>query len=150
MSIPITNQSKHIWSREETTLVTRCYLEGKTIQTAHNLVPNIKIASVKMKYANCLYLEKGQVQNALKNVSKMHEDVWNELKSALTIPDVDTESTCEVETSYGYWSEDHEEDGETYNLCSGICGRVYHYEDTDGEGMCGKCQFNLSKKLYKK
>jgi hypothetical protein len=41
--------------------------------------------------------------------------------------------------SSGYWSDDHEEDGETYNMCTGTCGRVCHYEDTDGEGMCGKC-----------
>jgi len=39
---------------------------------------------------------------------------------------------------------DEEEDGETYFMCTGKCKRVCHYEDTDGEGMCGKCQFHLS------
>ena len=48
------------------------------------------------------------------------------------------EEDADEDTS-GYWSDDHEEDGETYNMCTGTCGRVCHYEDTDGEGMCGKC-----------
>ena len=139
-------QSKHIWSREETSLVTRAYLDGKSIQQAHHLVPDIKLTSVKMKYANCLYLDKGPVQTALKNFSKMHADVWNELKCALTVPDVEAVSTIEDQGSSGYWSEDHEEDGETYNMCTGTCRRVCHYEDTDAEGMCGKCQYESQRK----
>lgn len=135
---PNNTQPKHAWSREETTLVTRAYLEGKSTQQAHHLVPDIKLSSVKMKYANCLYLDKGPVHLALKNYSKMHKDVWDELKSALEIPDVEAESTIE-DTGTGYW-DDAEEDGETYNKCSGTCGRVCHYEETDGDGMCGKCQ----------
>ena len=137
--------NKHIWSKSETVAVTRCYLDGKTIQQAHLLVPDIKLTSLKMKYANCLYLDKGSVPLALKNCSKMHKDVWEELKGALTVPDVEAESTIEDEGT-GYWSEDQEEDGETYFMCTGTCGRVCHYEDTDGEGMCGKCQYENEKK----
>ena len=40
--------SKHIWSKDETTLVTRAYLEGKTVEEAHFLVPNIKLTSLKI------------------------------------------------------------------------------------------------------
>lgn len=143
----ITNQpkqTKQVWSREETALVTRAYMEGQTMQAAHHLVPDMKLTSVKMKYANCLYLDKGQVPLALKSFTKMHKDVWDELKGALMLPDVEAESTIDnAET--GCW-DDAEEDGETYNMCSGTCGRVCHYEDTDGEGMCGKCQFTSQQK----
>lgn len=133
--------SKHIWSKDETTLVTRAYLEGKTVEEAHLLVPNIKLSSLKMKYANCLYLDKGPVRLALKNYSKIHKDIWDELKPALTVPDVDEEAS-----EYDAWCvKIPEEDGEIYFKCTGICNKVLHYEDTDGEGMCGTCQFNLSK-----
>ena len=38
------------------------------------------------------------------------------------------------------WDEKLVEDGETYFMCSGTCNRVMHYEDTNGEGMCGRCE----------
>jgi hypothetical protein len=38
------------------------------------------------------------------------------------------------------WDEDLVEDGETYFVCLGTCNRVMHYEDTNGEGMCGRCE----------
>ena len=34
------------------------------------------------------------------------------------------------------------EDGETYFNCTGSCNRVMHYEDTNGEGMCGRCEYD--------
>ena len=145
----ITNKSrelKHMWSRDENTLVTRCYLDGKSVGEAHLLVPHIKINSVKMKYANCLYLDKGPIKTALKNISKEHQDVWNELKAALTAPDVDEVA----ETESGYWDEVLEEDGETYFMCSGICGRVMHYEDTNEFQMCGRCERDTQKKGRRK
>jgi hypothetical protein len=148
--------SKHIWSKDETVAVTRCYLNGKSIQEAHLLVPNIKLSSLKMKYANCLYLDKGAGPLALKNYCKMHKDVWDELKDALTVPDVESESTIDDEEStiedeetveYDAWGDKiHKEDGETYFKCTGTCNKVLHYEDTDGEGMCGKCQYENEKK----
>jgi len=39
---------------------------------------------------------------------------------------------------------DCEEDGESYFMCTGTCKRVCHYEDTDADGMCGTCQYQLS------
>jgi uncharacterized paraquat-inducible protein A len=139
MSTAITTVSKHTWSREEITLVTRAFLEGKSVKEAHSLVPDIKLNSVKQKYTTCASSDR-------KNISKLHLDVWNELNAALSIPDVETVSTVE---DHGYWSDEPEEDGETYFKCTGTCGRVCHYEDTDGEGMCGKCQFNFSKSRRK-
>jgi hypothetical protein len=137
----ITAVSKHSWSREEISLVTKAFLEGKSIEKAHALVPNIKLNSLKQKYATCASLDK-------KNMTKLHLDVWNELKAALTIPDVDAEATVEEEGSWS--SDDYEEDDETYFKCTGTCGKVLHYEDTDGEGMCGICQKKCGAKNRRK
>jgi hypothetical protein len=143
MSSTTSTVTKHSWSREETTLVIRAFLEGKSIKEAHCLVPEIEITSVKNKYNSCVFLDKN---TRFKNVTKMHLDVWDELKDALTVPDVEAEATVEEEGSRGYWSDEPEEDDETYFKCTGTCGRVCHYEDTDGEGMCGKCQYESQKK----
>jgi len=145
MSTAITTVSKHTWSREEITLVTRAFLEGKSVKEAHSLVPDIKLNSVKQKYTTCASLDKKKASG----VTKLHQEVWDELKTALAVPDVEAISTVEDQGSSGYWSDEHEEDGETYFKCTGICGKVLHYEDTDGEGMCGKCQFNFSKSRRK-
>ena len=145
MSTIANKQSKHTWSREEIALVTRAYLEGKSIQEAHNLVTNIKLPSLKQKYATCASLDKKKENG----VTKIHKDVWDELKSALTVPDVEEVSVPEPEEdqgSGGYWSEENEEDGENYFMCTGTCGKVCYYEDTDGEGMCGTCQFESQRK----
>jgi hypothetical protein len=138
--------SKHTWSREEITLVTRAYLEGKSIQQAHNLVPDIKLSSLKQKYTTCASLDRKKENG----VTKIHKDVWDELTCALETPDVEEVSVPEPDQGTGgYWSDDHEEDGETYNMCAGTCGRVFHYEDTDGEGICGKCQYKSGSKKRK-
>jgi len=147
MSTIANKQSKHTWSREEITLVTRAYLEGKSIQEAHDLVPNIKLTSLKQKYTTCASLDKKKENG----VTKIHKDVWEELKGALEAPDVEEVSVPEPEPeedqgSGGYWSEENEEDGENYFMCTGTCGKVCYYEDTDGEGMCGTCQFESQRK----
>jgi len=127
---------KRMWSREELSLVTRAFLEGKSIAEAQILVPDIKLISIKQKYSNCVSL----------NMTKLHQDVWNELKTALAVPDVDEESS-----EYDAWGDKkQEEDGENYFKCSGVCDRVMYYEETDGEGMCGNCQLAQQKKGKKK
>lgn len=47
------------------------------------------------------------------------------------------------------WPDDHEEDGETYFMCTGKCKRVCHYEDTNDVGMCGTCQHKIQSKKRK-
>ncbi len=139
MSTAITTVSKHTWSREEITLVTRAFLEGKSVKEAHSLVPDIKLNSVKQKYTTCASLDKKKASGA----TKLHQEVWDELKAAFSVPDVAEESVSE----YDAWGDKiPKEDGETYFKCTGTCGKVLHYEDTDGEGKCGSCQFNLQKK----
>ena len=124
-------EQNHIWTRDELVKVTRCYLENKSIQDTYALLSNIKFASVQSKYGCCLALDKGSVLQ----VSKMHLDVWFELKGSIPIPE-------EISTP--------EADGETYFMCAGTCGRVQHYEDTNEFEMCGKCEYNSQKKGYKK
>jgi hypothetical protein len=51
----------------------------------------------------------------------------------------ENEDSCDEE-------EELVEDGETYFNCTGTCNRVMHYEDTNGEGMCGRCQHEESNK----
>ena len=87
-------QPKHKWSKEENYLVTLSYLEKKTLEEACLLVPDIKKKSVKMKYANCLFLEQGQVRSALSNCSKAHKDIFAELQlqnldSVLSVEETD-------------------------------------------------------------
>jgi hypothetical protein len=52
-------------------------------------------------------------------------------------------------SEYEEYEKDEEEDGETYFMCTGKCNRVCHYEDTDGEGMCGTCQHKIQSKKRK-
>ena len=141
--------SKQIWSRDDTVLVTRCYLEGKSLQETHLIMPDIKLYSLKIKFAGCLYLDKkdSKTRIAIKNVSKLHQDVWDELKEALATPV--PEDVSVPEDASGSWSDDHEEDGETYFMCAGSCDRVCHYEDTNEFGMCGKCEYKSQKNCRK-
>ena len=141
MSITIkSREPNHIWTRNEIVLVTTAYLDGKSVNEAHSLVPKIKITSVKNKYESCVFLERGVVK---KNVTSSHKDVWDELKAARAAPDVD-------ETAMPEPNEESEEDGETYFMCEGTCGRVLHYEDTNEFQMCGTCEYASQKKGRKK
>ena len=123
----------HIWTRDELVTVTRCYLDNKSLQDTYALLSNIKFASVQRKYVCCLSLDKGSVLQ----VTKMHLDVWFELKGALLDPVPEENSMPEA-------------DGETYFMCAGTCGRVHHYEDTNEFEMCGTCEYKSQKKGYKK
>lgn len=82
-------KSIHFWSRNETEILTRAFLDKKTINEIQELLPDINLSSIKLKLTNCLYLEKSSSNKA---VSKMHKDVWSELTSALAVPDVDETS----------------------------------------------------------
>ena len=136
-------EPNHIWTRNEIVLVTTAYLDGKSVKEAHTLVPEIKITSVKNKYESCVLLERGAIK---KNVTSSHKDVWDELKAAREAPDVDEVAKSEPSG----WDEELEEDGETYFMCQGTCGRVLHYEDTNEFQMCGTCEYASQKKGRKK
>jgi hypothetical protein len=61
------------------------------------------------------------------------------LPISFAVPDVDETSNSDPE--YDAWGDKiPEEDGEEYFKCTGPCGKVKHYEETDDLGMCGMCQ----------
>ena len=139
-------KSIHIWTRKETEVLTRAFLDKKSINEIQELLPNIKVSSIKLKLTYCSYLEK---TTANKSVSKMHQDVWSELTSAFAVPDVDETSIIEYsDPEYDAWGDKiPEEDGEEYFKCTGPCGKVKHYEETYDLGMCGMCQhISMNKK----
>ena len=139
------NNSKlnHIWTRNETEILTRAFLDKKSTNEIQGLLPDIKLTSIKLKLTNCSYLEKNSTN---KTVSKMHRDVWSELTSAFAVPDVDETSNSEYDAR---GDKIPEEDGEEYFKCTGTCGKVKHYEDTDDLGMCGICQLKSVQKKRK-
>jgi antirestriction protein len=140
------SKSIHIWTRNETEILTRAFLDKKSTNEIQGLLPNIKLSSIKLKLTNCSYLEKS---SSNKTVSKMHHDVWRDLTSAFALPDVDETSIIE-DTEYDAWDNKiQEEDGEEYFKCTGPCGKVNHYEDTDDLGMCGTCQMKSVQKKRK-
>ena len=139
------SKSIHIWTRNETEILTRAFLDKKSANEIQGLLPDIKLSSIKLKLTNCSYLEKA---SSNKTVSKMHQDVWAELKTAFAIQDVDEASVAESE--YDVWGDKiPQEDGEEYFKCTGTCGKVKHCEDTDEFGMCGMCQYKSTQKKRK-
>jgi hypothetical protein len=71
--------TKHRWTRTETYAVTLCYKRGLSPDVAHERCPAISLKSIKCKYANCRYLDRG---TGMSHVSALHRDVWNELSTA--------------------------------------------------------------------
>jgi hypothetical protein len=69
---------------------------------------------------------------------------WHRLNKidcqVIDMPDPFSEKEKEKETDSDSWDEVLEEDGENYFMCSGICGRIMHYEDTNEFQMCGRCE----------
>ena len=73
-------KGRHKWTREETKIVTEGYLQGRTERDTQKLVPDISVGSVRMKYKNCVYLDKGDVRGSLTNASSMHKEVWSSMR----------------------------------------------------------------------
>ena len=139
------SKSIHIWTRNETEILTRAFLDKKSANEIQGLLPDIKLSSIKLKLTNCSYLEQS---SSNKTVSKMHKDVWTELTSAFAVQDVDETSVAESE--YDAWGDKiPQEDGEEYFKCTGTCGKVKHYEETDEFGMGGMCQYKSTQKKRK-
>ena len=67
---------KHKWSTFDNIMVTLGYLIGISPYYIGNMLNYIPLESIEMKYKNCLYLEQGNVDGALKHVSKEHKKVW--------------------------------------------------------------------------
>lgn len=56
----------------------------------------------------------------------------------------------EDKVEYDVWGDEiHQEDGEEYFKCAGTCNRVFYFENTNEDGMCGTCEHQSSKKKRK-
>lgn len=71
---------KHSWTKQELWVLSICYKEGLSPEFALRLTNTTDEKSIKMRYLNCLYLDKGHVENALSHVSKMHKEVWEKVE----------------------------------------------------------------------
>jgi len=71
---------KHNWTKNETKIICKMYIDNKTPKEIYTKLSNIKLSSIKIKYSNCLYLDKGKVNGSLVNVSKLHSKIWQEIK----------------------------------------------------------------------
>jgi hypothetical protein len=69
------------WSRNDNYVVTKNYLAGISYEITANVLPHLKKNSIRLKYNNCLYLDRGDVSGSLKHASRMHMEVWKELTS---------------------------------------------------------------------
>jgi hypothetical protein len=86
------SEEKHDWTEEETRIICEMYKNNKTIDETKEKLPQLKLTSIKMKYSNCIYLDKGEIKGSLKGVSKMHEKIWNELNETKEINLIDIEN----------------------------------------------------------
>jgi hypothetical protein len=75
------NKTTHEWSYAETKIVCEMYINNKTPGEIKEKLPQIKLNSIKMKYANCIFLDKGDITGALNGATKLHKQIWNELNT---------------------------------------------------------------------
>ena len=78
----------HEWSYTETKIVCEMYKNNKTPAEIKEKLPQIKLNSIKMKYANCIFLDKGNITGALNGATKLHKEIWNELNTPETVENV--------------------------------------------------------------
>ena len=78
-NLELINEIHHEWTKEETILICELYKQNKTIKEIYDKLSYIKLNSIKMKYANCIYLDKGNIKGSLNHVSNMHKNIWDKL-----------------------------------------------------------------------
>ena len=71
--------TKHKWTELENLIAVLGYLNNIDPALLTNKLPDIPLKSIKMKYSNCLFLDKGKVKGSLENCSALHREVWNSI-----------------------------------------------------------------------
>ena len=74
--------AKHKWTELETKITIFGYLNSIDCKVISNLLPGIPLTSIKIKYHNCLFLDKGK-KNSLKICSELHREVWSSIKNTI-------------------------------------------------------------------
>jgi len=72
--------TKHSWTDQDLWTMCVCYKENLPIDLALKLTNTKSEKSMRMRYQNCLFLDKGRVEGALSHASKRHEVIWNEVE----------------------------------------------------------------------
>jgi hypothetical protein len=72
----------HSWTSEEIKTICKMYKENKTVEQIFDELPYISLEFIKILYANCLYLDKGNVTGAQDSVSQLHNEIWNQYFSS--------------------------------------------------------------------
>lgn len=79
-----TQNKKYKWTKEDNIICSSLYLCGIKYDEAYKILNHIPINSVKMKFANSLFLDKGNVPGSLSNCSKEHIKIFNEIKQLIS------------------------------------------------------------------
>ncbi len=74
---------KYKWTRYDNLIVSLCFIGNIDINIVKDILPQISLNSIKMKYANCLYLQQGNVTGSLTGISKTHEETWHLLNNII-------------------------------------------------------------------
>ena len=75
--------TKHKWTELENIITVFGYLNNIDPTLLSNRLPDIPLKSIKMKYSNCLFLDKGKVKGSLENCSALHREVWDSIKNMI-------------------------------------------------------------------
>lgn len=74
-------EERHSWTEQELWVVSVCYKENLPVDLALRLTKTTNKKSMEMRYQNCLFLDKGKVENSLSHPSKKHVEVWEDIEN---------------------------------------------------------------------
>ena len=72
--------TKYSWSESDNIICSLCYLQNFSYEKTKIILNHIPLNSIKMKYKNCLFLDKGNIKGSLPHCSEMHKKIWEKLK----------------------------------------------------------------------
>jgi hypothetical protein len=95
-------EQRHTWTEQELWVVCVCYMEGIPVDVALRLTNTTNRKSMEMRYANCLFLDKGRVDGSLSHASKLHQKVWEEVQDLYTEVKKNTEPVIDYCLGFEY------------------------------------------------
>ena len=122
--MPERRRMQHNWTEQELWIVSVCYKENLPVDLALKLTNTTNKKSMEMRYQNCLFLDKGKVENSLSHPSKAHVKVWEEMEEMYrnqpSSPTPEMEEEEEIVPP-----PPKEEDKEEAKLCEVACGALF-------------------------
>lgn len=95
-------EERHSWTEQELWVVCVCYKENLPIDLALRLTNTTNKKSMLMRYQNCLFLDKGKVENALSHASKTLVDVWERVQKMYNDIPQKKEEDINVDIIFGF------------------------------------------------